>query len=87
MALNAKMEEHGGGSKYWTKDRHDDSECRTEDVALNAKLKIWLWKPNWRKVMALNAKMKIRLWTPNWKGDLDVKLEVNNDSERQIKNE
>ena len=32
-----KMEENGDGSECRTKDRHEDSECRTENVALNAK--------------------------------------------------
>ena len=65
MALNAKMEEHGRGSKCRTKDRHDDFECRTEDVASNAKLKVWLWTPNWKcgserqtEDMAMKAEQK-----------------------------
>ena len=40
MALNAKMEGRGGGSRCQTKDRHDDSECRIENAALSAKQKI-----------------------------------------------
>ena len=39
----------------WKK-RREDSECQTENVALNTektsnlniKLKVWLWTPNWR---------------------------------------
>ena len=67
-----------------------DSECQTkisgvserqnEDVmALNAKMKMWLWKSNWRPMMALNAKTR--------NVTLNVKLGSNDDdSERQTEN-
>ena len=88
MALNAKMEEHGRGSKCRTKDRHDDFECRTEDVASNAKLKVWLWTPNWKcgserqtEDMALNAERKKYMMAQN------AKPKTNNGSESQNENE
>ena len=46
MALNAKP---------W---RDSDSERQTRDAALNAKLKTWLWKPNWEDMVTLNAKLR-----------------------------
>ena len=49
---------------------NDSSERQTEDVALNAKLKMWHddfeW---WIKTMALNAKLNMQLWTPKLKSD------------------
>ena len=37
MALNAKMEGNADGPGCQTKDRHDDSDCQIENMALNSK--------------------------------------------------
>ena len=39
MTINAKKkkEGNGNGSECRTKDRHEDSECQTENVALSTK--------------------------------------------------
>ena len=38
VALNAELKKNGGSERR-TEERHDDSECRTENMALNTKLK------------------------------------------------
>ena len=80
---------------------NNGSKCQNEDAALNAKtknimapnakLKIRLWKPNWKcdserqtEDVALNAKLKMQLWASYWTMALNVELKTNNDSERQI---
>ena len=49
---------------------NDSSEHQIEDVALNAKLKMWHddfgW---WIKTMALNAKLNMQLWKPKLKSN------------------
>ena len=59
MALNAKMEEHGGGSRCRMKDRHKEFECQIENAALNAKLKTSTGFESQNKDVALNSKLKI----------------------------
>ena len=54
MTLKAELETNNG------------FERQIEDVALDAKLKVWHDDSEWwTKTMALNAKLKMRLWTPN----------------------
>ena len=43
-------------------------------MALDVKMKKWLWAPNWGWTMALNAKRKMAL---------DIELKASNDSERR----
>ena len=38
-ALNAKLKKRYDGFECLTEERHDDSECRIEDMALNVELK------------------------------------------------
>ena len=47
---------------------NNDSERQTEDMVLNAKMKMWLWTPKWNngskcqtEKVALNAEMKMWL--------------------------
>ena len=86
IALNAKNEKgwwlwtpklrRNGGFECWNWERGSGSECwdlwGDDGVALNAKLKQWLWMPSGNngfecqaKTTTLNAKWKQRLWTPN----------------------
>ena len=71
MALNAKLK-RDGGSKRPTEERHDDSECRIEDMSLNAELK---------KLITLNTKdeaLNVKL-----KHNSKCQTKTNNGSERQ----
>ena len=84
MALNAKMKQRPERQT----EEYDDSECQTEDVALNAKRKKdmttlnielnkgwWLWPPNWRYGFEHQ----------NENAALNAKRKMNSDSKHQTK--
>ena len=71
MALVIKLKTNNG------------SEIQNKDVALNTKMKIWLWNPNWKcdsKHQMKNGsrcrtKDKQRLWTPKWRCGFELQDE------------
>ena len=80
--------------QLWTPNEKCGSECQNEDVALNAKMKMWLWTPN-RKKMWLWTPNETKhgserrtegewwLWTLNWRQvvALNAKTKISNDFE------
>ena len=98
MALNAKTEDVTVNVKLRSDDdserrtKKQGSGCRNENVALNAKIKMWLWTLNRRYDSecqgndgALHAELKAWLWMLNRKERvaLNAKLERDGDFERQ----
>ena len=63
---------------------NNDSERQTEDMVLNAKMKMWLWTPKWR--CDFERQNEDAALKANWKKGMmamNAALKTNNGSKRQ----
>ena len=70
----------------WTsKQMSDDgSEAKNEMVALNTKMKMWLWMPNMKWTMALSAKRKMNNGSERQKGKWTMALTAKWENEQWL---